>query len=59
MPRASLKNYLGIVLDILGFESWCSKRHSLLPGMLMVKVHKLVQRPVFTAQTALASSLVL
>ena len=56
---ASCAAHLSIVFDVLGLYGWCSKRWCLLPGMLMVKLHMLVQRPYFAAQAALATSFVL
>ena len=51
--------YLDVVLDILGLETWCRGSSRLLPSMLMIKLHMLIQRPQSAAQTSLARPLVL
>lgn len=51
--------HLGIILDILGFYSWCSKRGRLLPCVLVIKLNVFVQRPELATQAAFANTLVL
>ena len=59
MQVSLLTFHLGIILDILGFDSWCSKWGRLLPCMLVIKLDVFVQRPQLATQAAFASTLVL